>query len=294
MEYVMYTIFVVLAVIVIVWALRRLKWRKEGSSEPINLIVFMSTPVELDSQAITEHFARQWGNKVAFRENHAWGDPRGGVRAYILTDGAVHVLVSASSAPAPGGVTKASAATPHLNDLQKYVLVNHKAHLSIRCLTVSRNAGDSARFSAKALLTFLNMPQVVGYSADSARVYHPKESLGETLHAASLRPNVLFELLSGVHVVAKRGKVWAHTHGMEQFGAPDLSIRSSEQGSTAYLEALLTSAAQYAIDRGPVLKSGDTAELAGDGIVYEIRTAARTRGHDYGRYGALEIVKRVE
>lgn len=294
MEVAVYAVLVLIVAAAIVWALGRLRLQKVTASEPINLFVFMGSPAQIESEAITEYFAWRWGSKVAFRENHAWGDPKGGVSAYILTDGTVHVLVSVSENPAQAGVSRGSANTPGLDDLQKYVLRRHKAHVNIRCLTISRKATESARFTARALLTFLNMPQVIGYSSDSAQAYHPKESLSELVSARSLSPRVLFELLAAIHVTSKGKNIWVHTHGMEQFGAPDLSIRSSEQGKAAYFEALITSAALYVVGHGPTLKPGDTAELAGDGVVYDIRQAAKSRGHCYGRYGALEIARRVE
>jgi len=57
-----------------------------------------------------------------------------------------------------------------------------------------------------------------------------------------------------------------------------------------YFWELISDASIYMIENGPILKPGHTAELQGDGVLYEIHAAPPDPEHPFGSFGCLEIV----
>jgi hypothetical protein len=83
-----------------------------------------------------------------------------------------------------------------------------------------------------------------------------------------------------------------HTHGLDQFNVPDLQTRFRDSKQHEYYWELISDASIYTIENGPVLKPGDTAELKGDGVIYEIVSAKIDPDHPFGSFGCLEIVRK--
>lgn len=105
-------------------------------------------------------------------------------------------------------------------------------------------------------------------------------------------PSLMFVLLGNMHAV-RNGGCWVHTHGLEQFGAPDIEVHFEDEKQLSYFTELVGNAAMYVATQGPVLKIGDTTEMGGDGIVYRIVEVENNPEHSYGAYGAIGIARAV-
>ena len=111
------------------------------------------------------------------------------------------------------------------------------------------------------------------------------------LKNTSLASADLFLLFTNTHWAKRDNENWIHTHGMEQFGLPDIQVKFTENAKASYYRELLNNTAIYCIKNGPVLQVGDTAELAGDGVMYKINAVKKDVEHPYGHFGAIEITK---
>ena len=87
---------------------------------------------------------------------------------------------------------------------------------------------------------------------------------------------------------------------LELWASPDAQINMT--GNDVYLAGTWNNpiatgsfaASSFTINTGAVMKPGDTAELDGNGVIYDLKASPmRSRGH-YGKYGALEIVRRQQ
>jgi hypothetical protein len=153
------------------------------------------------------------------------------------------------------------------------------------------SALERVRFSVQTLLTVLQHDSAIGYVNVSGQVYRPKIMVEPFFEKSFLEPIDLFLLCANTHLVKNDNKYWMHTHGMEQFGLPDIQVTFTENEPAPYYRELLCDAAIYSIKQGPVLHVGDTAELAVDGVMYKINAVKKDAEHPYGHFGAIEITK---
>jgi len=65
-------------------------------------------------------------------------------------------------------------------------------------------------------------------------------------------------------------RYWLHTHGLEQFNLPNLEITFQDRDKLGYYQMVLDNMAIYILENGNILKSGETAEIMGDGVNYLI------------------------
>ena len=84
----------------------------------------------------------------------------------------------------------------------------------------------------------------------------------------------------------EEGKYWAHSHGMEQFGLPDVECPYHDADRHDYFYQLVGDACLYMIENGPVLSIGDTAELQGDGVIFKVAEGSK---EGFGRFGCLRL-----
>ncbi|MDO8586406.1 MAG: DUF4261 domain-containing protein [Armatimonadota bacterium] len=273
------------------WLRRRQEKPSPSHYSPVDLCVFLKEPVKINPGTLAEIFGQRWGARALCRESAEWSDAGRKLRAYLLTDGTASLLLLISDLPAPDHLTKPVLESLSIAPDRKPGFSNHKAAILIRCVTPSDEGAGPAVLCAKGLLTLLSLPQAIGYVDVSARLYRAKEALGRMLQSTSVDNADLFAMLVNMHAVTTSGGRWLHTHGMEQFGLPDVEVTFESLEKATYYQALLTNAALYMIEQGPVLNVGDTAALAGDGQMYRIRPGAAEPRHPYGRRGVIEIVE---
>jgi hypothetical protein len=93
------------------------------------------------------------------------------------------------------------------------------------------------------------------------------------------------------HLVQEEATVWwYHSHGMEQFGLPDLEFRSAPE-EVEQARRLVEGELLYLLAGGREMCPGVIIEaVEGEqDATFEVVTAQAREGHAYGAYGALEL-----
>jgi hypothetical protein len=257
----------------------------------IHLVLLYSAGPAFDPDSYMQACQERWNAKVVCADASELWPSADGRTSYMLTDGTHTARLAVSSEPLEDRlISMLQMGTPYLDERAAAELRDHVAYIVFDYLLGPDNGSERATFAAKALLTLARDLAVVGYVDTSAMLYQTRSQV-DALLSATLTPDELFLLLGSVHTVGEGAGAWIHTHGMEQFGVPDLQIHLADASDQEYYRDVLINAAIYMIDRGPVLKPGDTAELVGDGVIYRILKAKRNRLHPFGEYGCLELVR---
>lgn len=257
----------------------------------IHLVLPFSAAPSFEPDSFMFSYQERWGAKIACADASELWPSADGRTSYMLTDGTHTGRLAVSSEPLEDRLVSVTLmGAPYLDERDVAALRDHAAYIAFDYLLGSDNGSERATFAAKALLTLVHDPAVVGYVDTSAMLYQTRSQV-DALLTATLTPDELFLLLANAHTVGEGAGAWIHTHGMEQFGVPDLQMRLADTGDQDYYRDVLINAAIYMIDRGPVLKPGDTAELVGDGVIYRIKSVKRDRLHPFGEYGCLELVR---
>ena len=269
--------------------------KRQKNKQPefyIHFCIPLSTAIEFDTNQIMKKFREQWGIKIACGENPEWSDSDMKIRKYLLTDGANNLLISVDERPLPSYLSNFSIDSVHNLDAdESSSFLDHKAYILIKYVMGDSSAMERVKFSVQSLLTLLQYDSAIGYVNVSGQVYRPKIMVEPLFERTFLEPIDLFLLCTNTHLVKNDSEHWIHTHGMEQFGLPDIQVKFTENAKASYYRELLNNTAIYCIKNGPVLQVGDTAELAGDGVMYKINAVKKDAEHPYGHFGAIEITK---
>lgn len=284
---------IALIVVLLAWMYWSGKRRAEINNSFLRFAVPMPEPAEFDPAEFTRAFREQWGGDTTCDENSEWASPKEKARRYGVEDGVSRAVISNFGIPLPRELTELALVTSHgLSNEEKDQLEFHKAVLTIEAVPDPEQAIQCVRSVARMLITLLKLCPGVGFLNASSPAYHQREKIEQFMDDDLLSGESLFLLCASVHMVPDGGGVWMHSHGMQYFGLPDLEVRFREEEDVNQYHSLLANAAAYAINTGAVMQPGDTAELDGDGEVYDLKASRmRTRGH-YGKFGALEIVRR--
>jgi hypothetical protein len=70
-----------------------------------------------------------------------------------------------------------------------------------------------------------------------------------------------------VHVVADETSVWAHTHGLEAFGLPELEVRDAPTYLATPAGTLLNAVADYLLNSGRAVRLGEGIRVDGYGTL---------------------------
>ena len=232
-------------------------------------------------------FQRDWKTRIACEENKSWAHPDRKTRGYLVTDGKSGVVVTVSAQPLPAHLVDLTARVAKPSSDDRSALLGHKAYIRVDFGAGSGSPVERARFSSQVVLSLLHIPQALGYINVSGQLYHTTKK-AEPLRGSE-EDLALFLACVGVQDVIEPGGHWLHTHGMEQFGLPDIEVKFRDEQQRSYYSNLLRNFAAYSMQHGPVLKVGDTAELAGDGVIYHILPVAPDPVHEYGHYVAIRI-----
>lgn len=239
----------------------------------------------------------EWGGKVAVREI---GGQAIGVRRYELSEERERLALVFNNNPLPRSLVEASvnmarsSALPNkLDDSDAKEFLDHAAHGIIENTVTPDTGRIQCAFTVQTLLSLMKQTgTATGYNVISSQIYRSRSWLQSMLNKnPKMDSAFIFVLLGNVHAV-RNGELWVHTHGMEQFGAPDIEVRFHEEGRLSYFTELIGNAAIYATTEGPVLKIGDTTEMGGDGIVYRIIEGRDEPEHPFGAFGAIGISKK--
>jgi hypothetical protein len=170
-------------------------------------------------------------------------------------------------------------------------LQNNKSTLELNYMLGKSDAKSRINFTARALLTLSEMYPVIGYINASAQSYRPKAKLSSFVNKHPLESVDLFLLFINVQVISENISTEIHTHGMDQFQLPDIQMIFENNSQISYNFDVLRNGAVYLIDNDNILKIGHTAELAGDGINYEVVKGKEEKDHPFGTYGVIGLRK---
>jgi hypothetical protein len=283
----------VLVVVVVMIVNARLRGKVVGGkAEPVRLCVLLSAPVELDAEKLMSGFERRWGTRVACSENPEWADESQKTRTYLLADAEHSLMLTVGGHPMPEDLTVMSAGFATDGGASRQEVLGHKGFIQVIYFRKGEPEPLSeATFAVKALLTVLELPEAIGYVAVSGMVYLPKAKAEFTGQPDELDEMSVLMMVTGVHSVSDGGHKWIHTHGMEQFGAPDIEMRFDDAENAGQYRNVLMNAAAYCAEKGPVMQPGHTMELMGDGVNYRVLRADPEPDHEYGKFGAIRLVK---
>lgn len=269
---------------------------EEPGESPIDFIVLFSSPLKLTDgsewTSLMDCFRKQWRTSIICKEVNELSGPSKKMKQFILTDTIDHLHLTYEERPLDSELAQILInSNPLLSDDQKVLMVNSKAYIRVHYFTgESRNSVRRVDIALKTVICLLSQPESIGYSSIAGQFYHTKDYLEPLLQQKSLSNNDI--MLAGTIMQFTQDdddRMWIHTHGMEQFGVQDLQVKFDDESRTDYFYNLISNLALYLIDKGPVMKPGHTAELAGDGIIYRIGAVKDEDSH-FGMYGALDIV----
>lgn len=255
---------------------------------PLRLRALFSAPVTLEPARLAETYESLWEEPLTC-EMHA---PSSDVlREYTLSSGARRVWLTIENTPIRrGDIVMLEDTSPRLDEDDRAALRVHVAAACIHYRWDGEDNREMGRFMVKVLMALMQEPAAIGYLSLSAVRYVPRAELDRVgAEHDPLAPAALFLLFTNVmREMVEDGRCWLHTHGLEQFGLPELHILAGE--NIADDEDLLVNTVLYCLTNGPVLQAGQLAGLA-DGATFRIEHLPNgTRGHD-GLYGMLELVK---
>lgn len=291
-----YVILGIAMVIVIVGALLIYRHRKKSDTLPdyyIHLCIPYKQQAQVDEEKIMHRFMEKWNIEAGCSENSEWSEPQKKKKVYLLADETNVVRLIVSDVPLPEQLVDVTLKEAwHLNEDEKAALREHRAYILLEYLMGAESAEERVKFAAQALQILLEDENAIAVIDTSSRLYRSRKDLEFFLKDSKLPAAGLFLLFVNTHFVQEEGRLWMHTHGMEQFYVPDVEVYFKEQDRESYYRELLSDAAIYMIHKGPVLKEGHTVELQGDGIIYDIKSVKASEEHPYGAFGAVEIVKK--
>jgi len=284
-------IFVVVVVVVVAVALHRWHSQRSLPAYHIHLYIPFAARPAIDAEAIIEQFQRRWNTEVACGEAPQLGPTEEKVMTYLMGNGThnLRLTVSRNSLP-PNLVNVVIDGAPELSGTDKRAIRANQGYVSFDYLVGPEEPAARVRFAAQTLLALAELDGALGYINVSAMLYRPRSHVESFFKQKNLESTDLYLLFVHTHSVEDNGGIWLHTHGLEQFGAPDLQTRFSDTNRHEYYWELLSDASIYMIENGPVLKPGDTAELKGDGVIYKIASAKPDPDHPFGAFGSLEII----
>lgn len=255
----------------------------------IDLYIPFSRPPTVDAERIAGIFKARWASQVWCRATEA-SKLSESPAAYLLSNGKHSLTVTIRTQPLPKGLTELFLYPAFgLNDEEISALRNHRASVNIRYAGGDPDHRARVLFAAQALLAFLGDDGALGYANASAQSYRPKRLLpGGALTRRVLQDGDLYLLFVSVQQVDEGGSYWLHTHGLEQFGLPNLEVTCGEGDSLAYCTTVLQSAAAYMLERGNILKDGDSLSLGQDAAVFAIAV----KKDEHSPTGVVSLSKR--
>ncbi|HOF87984.1 MAG TPA: DUF4261 domain-containing protein [Armatimonadota bacterium] len=257
---------------------------------PVRLTLLTVAPLQIDPQRLIADYQALWDESLAC----AHTGPPDAPLTYRLSTGEQTLWLTLLDEPLPPGDSAMLGATsPRLRDADHDALGAHTASAVLHYRQLRNACPAQGTFVVKALHALLRDPDVLGYVATSALRYVSRAAVdGVCAEHDPLSPVALYLLfVNTMREETADGRRWLHTHGLEQFGLPELHLFPDDGDDADDAEIILANTAIYSLTNGPVLQPGQTAELAGDGALFDIRRFPNgALGHD-GLCGMLLLVK---
>ncbi|HDP96684.1 MAG TPA: DUF4261 domain-containing protein [Euryarchaeota archaeon] len=243
-----------------------------------------------------DRFVKRWGRNLQCLEMPVKNDHRQKIDRYRLSDQKSFVVISRIEQSLPLHFLEKfvsscceSAIVNEVEEHQNKALLGHVHHILLENSVTRENGISQTALIGQTLLSMLEYENVIGHAALSAELYHPKEWAGSHLRDRQCSPQTLFLLLGNIHSVTNREQ-WVHTHGMEQFGLPDIEIVFNDPDKLDYFTELIGNVAISMIGSGKELSNGDTIEYAGSGVFFKIVEARKRADHSFGDFGAKALI----
>jgi hypothetical protein len=262
----------------------------------IRFFIPLSEPFTIDGKKIESRFKRKWNMDLNVGEAREWEDPVTKTKKYLLANATPHVmLLSGPEPPLSGSIIDETLKLASKSDAQHEASLRaHKAIITLEYLVGPGNTIQGTMFAASVLLTILEDKRALGFRNVSSQSYQTNKSLERFSKSSSLNSEDLFSLLCSFQVVAHDHGYWLHTHGMEQFGAPDIQMLFEDLSAQSSQKAIIAQAALAMIEDGEIMKPGQTFEISGEDAIYDIRSvkADKDMRDHFGAYGAIELSER--
>lgn len=285
-------LIIISALIFILWYFRQRKKQNTLPENYINMYIIFSEPPVLDCEMVAQKFKQMWKSEAACGPAENLGALPEGDRSYIIGNGTHNLRIITSQNKLPEALINIAAASEHGKAVDEiFAIRNHKGFIAIDYLLGPNEASPRVEFSARVLLILAALKGSLGYFNISAVLFRPRAAIERFMDRVELTPEDLYYLFSNVHTVLDNGTNWMHTHGLEQFGVPDLEARYNNTEDDQYYLRIISNGAIYMLVKGPILKPGNTAELGGDGTIFKIKSAKYEADHPFGAMGCLEIVR---
>ena len=286
----------VILVILVAIALRRPRaggCRGSAGAAGINIILLLREAVEPDIAGLTAALATQWEPTLRCEEDPSLADPAHHARCLRISGDAGSLLLTLSATPLPAPVIELFAGSASLDAEQEAGLRAHRGTAVIHLVQSAGGAVARARLAAQVLLTLMKWDSALGYAIVAAQQYWPRDVVEEFAARRSRTSFELFLLLAGAHrMQLSDGRYWYHTHGMEQFGLPDIETKYADGAQHDYYRAVGGNCALSGIDSGIALKRGRAAAMNIDGVAYAVAPVRKDERCHFGPFGAIELIRR--
>jgi hypothetical protein len=229
-----------------------------------NILIPLSEPIDLKINKLAWSYFLKWSEKVTFIDFQ---------RGYKLTKGELQLSLTVINEPLQRGVVEfLSGPYYDLNEDQKNQLRDHKAHLVIQGIPNKKSSRELVRFLARIMMTLMKeFPVAIGCANASSQSYYPLEKIEPYFTNADFSAEDLYFLFVSVQSVEDQGGFWIHTHGLDQFGVPNLEIFTVDQAQVDYCQSVINNTSVYLIANGDIIRSGNTLEIMGDGVMFKAK-----------------------
>jgi hypothetical protein len=229
----------------------------------IDLIIPLSEPFSLDAPALSNSFNSRWGDNISIKK----GD---GDQSYKISCNGQTFSVNVNNQPLQSSMINIITLPVYgLTEDEIAQIKNTRAYININSSS-NKNENNMVLFAGKLLISLLYDHRALGFADYAAQYYIPKRRLENSyMSKSNLDLSDLYKLFVSVQEVYDTNGIWMHTHGLEQFGLPNLEISFSNKDELSYYKVVVDSTAIYMLENGNILKPGDVMDI-GDGKVYKI------------------------
>lgn len=270
--------------------------RSSGPDVTCRTVLPLKDHLWIDMNEFFDKYRSLWGDVLPFKEAPVPGDIDQRIRRFVVGDAKNRIMLSVVDHPLPESLVSLLSDAPKTYALQtmkfdesdKTQLRNHKAHIMIEITTNADNAPIPAQIVAWVTLCFTRFYPITGYAPQSAQAYRTSEWVNSLITPDKFDAASLFIMLCNHHMV-RNGENWIHTHGMEQFGLPDVEVFFDDQNQYPGLLELVSDMSIYMIENGPVMAIGHTTQSRGEDAIYRVVEPRINPQHPYGRFGALGL-----
>lgn len=283
-----------------------IKCRPSSSNEQIpdyciRIILPLSTEITFDYNAFSVEYLQRWNDKIVCGSLEKDTGDTSIESKFAICDTNQNKIIWMTYSPQQLQpeltklLTAASDAgftdNEKLMDSDKTALLSNKASIELNYMLGEVTGKERAEFTAKSILLLSKLYPVIGYVDASAQSYRPVSKLMAFEGKSKLESSDLFLIFVNVQIVSGVSTTEIHTHGMDQFWLPDIQMIFKNKSDLNYNFDVLRNSAVYLLEKGNILKIGDTGELAGDGINYEVIKVKEVKDHSFGYYGAIGLKK---